>query len=113
MIKIAELEQACCTPLLDEVITAPDAEVLAGAFKILSDPGRLRLLSLIATQPGREACVCDLVTPMGLSQPTISHHLKVLHEAGLLAREKRGNWVFYRAVPGQLARLRDALSVSA
>ena len=99
----------CCAPVtggLDE----QEAEQLAAAFKVLADPARLRLLSLIAAAPAGEACVCDLVDPVGRSQPTVSHHLSVLADAGLVAREKRGRWVWYRAVPERLAVLRDALS---
>ena len=75
----------------------------------LADPARLRLLSLIAAQPDREACNCELIEPLGLSQPTVSHHLKVLHDAGLLARERRGQWIYYRIVPEQMAAVRTAL----
>jgi ArsR family transcriptional regulator len=87
-----------------------DAEALATAFKAVADPGRLRLLSFIAAQPKAEACVCHLVEPLGLSQPTVSHHLRVLTEAGLLTRERRGTWMFYRLVPERLESLRDALA---
>jgi ArsR family transcriptional regulator, arsenate/arsenite/antimonite-responsive transcriptional repressor len=86
-----------------------EAEQLAAAFKVIADPARLRLLSLLASKPEGEACVCDLVEPLGLSQPTVSHHLKLLHAAGLLAREKRGLWVYYRLIPERLQILRDAL----
>jgi ArsR family transcriptional regulator len=85
---------------------------MAGAFKILADPARLRLLSLIAAQPEGEACVCDLIEPVRLSQPTVSHHLRVLQEAGLLEREKRGLWAYYRIVPDALEDLREAISPS-
>jgi ArsR family transcriptional regulator len=80
-------------------------------FKALADPARLRLLSLIASQPEGEACNCELIEPLGLSQPTVSHHLRVLHEAGLLTRERRGQWVYYRIVSEQLSALRAALEV--
>jgi ArsR family transcriptional regulator len=83
---------------------------LASSFKALSEPARLRLLSLIQAQPGGEACVCNLIAPLGLSQPTVTHHLQVLHRAGLLEREKRGVWVYYRVVRGALDALRKALS---
>ncbi len=79
----------------------------------MADPGRLRLLSHIAAQPGAEACVCTLVGPLGLAQPTVSHHLKVLTAAGLLSRERRGTWVFYRLVPERLEALREALALPA
>jgi len=107
--KIAEITLDCCTPVLAGVLTRDDATTLADAFKVLSDPARLRLLSLVAAQPGGECCVCDLVTPLGVSQPTVSHHLKVLNQAGLLEREKRGTWVFYKAVPSRLEAIRSAL----
>ena len=98
-----------CPPLLQEAISVNDADRLATALRVLADPGRLRLLSLIHTQDGGEACVCHLTGPVGLSQPTVSHHLKVLHEAGLVAREQRGSWVYYRVVPEALEGLRDVL----
>ena len=101
---------ACCASLLRTRLRADDAVALASAFKAIADPGRLRLLSFIAAQPGAEACVCHLVEPLGLSQPTVSHHLKVLTEAGLLARERRGTWMFYRLVPGRVEALRQALA---
>lgn len=100
----------CCPPLLGNPLNGDDAAVLAGAFKVLGDPARLRLLSLIAARPGGEACVCELIEPLGLSQPTVSHHLKILHRSGLVEREKRGTWAFYRVVPARLTALRDALA---
>ncbi len=105
---IAPAEE-CCPALLDGALSADEAAPLASAFKVLADPARLRLLSLIAAQPGGEACNCDLIEPLGLSQPTVSHHLKVLHEAGFLARDKRAQWVYYRILPDRLAQLRGAL----
>jgi ArsR family transcriptional regulator len=101
--------EACCDPVLDSPLGADEAEDLAAAFKVLSDPVRLRLLSMIANASAGEACVCDLVEPIGRSQPTISHHLSVLVDAGLVEREKRGRWAWYRAVPDRLAVLRDSL----
>ncbi|MEJ5913432.1 ArsR/SmtB family transcription factor [Pseudokineococcus sp. 1T1Z-3] len=86
-----------------------EAHRLARTLKALADPARLRLLSLVAAAEGAEACVCDLTTPVGLSQPTVSHHLKTLVEAGLLTRERRGSWVFYAAVPGALDAVARAL----
>lgn len=103
------LTQACCVPLTEAPLTAADAQTLAQVFKALADPARLRLLSLIAAQPGGEACNCELIEPLGLSQPTVSHHLKVLHDAGLLARDRRGQWVYYQIIPERLAALRTAL----
>src|SRR5580692_6586988 len=88
---------ACCSPLSREPLSEDAAERIAPLLKALADPVRLRLMSLVASHEGGEACVCDLNDAFDLSQPTISHHLKVLHEAGLLDREKRGVWVYYRA----------------
>jgi ArsR family transcriptional regulator len=101
----------CCAPVLQSALDRGDAEALASSFKALADPARLRLLSYIAAQPGAEACVCFLTAPVGLSQPTVSHHLKVLNDAGLLAREKRGTWVYYRVVPQRMAELARVLAV--
>ena len=106
---IQELED-CCSPLLSAPLDQEAAETLARALQALADPARLRLLSLIASCPDAEACGCDLTTPVGLSQPTVSHHLNVLHEAGLLERERRGKWVFYRVRPEPLAAVRSLLS---
>jgi ArsR family transcriptional regulator len=100
---------ASCPPLLQEAIDPGQAEQLAGALKVLADPARLRLLSLIQAQPAGEACVCHLTAPLGLSQPTVSHHLKVLLLAGLVEREQRGSWAFFRVVPEQLQALRELL----
>ncbi len=102
----------CCSPLLQAPLAPDEARRLATAFKVLGDPARLRILSLIAADSTGEMCVCEMVGPLGLSQPTVSHHLKVLHDAGLLRREKRGTWAFYAVVPERLDALRDALSVS-
>jgi ArsR family transcriptional regulator len=101
----------CCARVLRTRLGRGDAEALATAFKAIADPGRLRLLSFIAGQPGAEACVCNLVEPLGLAQPTVSHHLKVLTDAGLLARERRGTWMFYRLVPERVEALRQALAL--
>jgi ArsR family transcriptional regulator len=98
----------CCAPVTEAPLSEREADELARAFKVLADPVRLRLLSFIASRP-RETCACELVGPLDRSQPTISHHLSALHDAGLLTREKRGRWVWYRAVPERLALLRDAL----
>jgi len=103
----------CCTPLLRTRLGRGDADALATAFKAIADPARLRLLSFIAGQPDAEACVCHLIEPLGLAQPTVSHHLKVLTEAGLLARERRGTWMFYRLVPERVEALRQALALPA
>jgi ArsR family transcriptional regulator, arsenate/arsenite/antimonite-responsive transcriptional repressor len=96
---------ACCTPLMKAPIDAAAAERIAPLLKALADPVRLRLLSLVAAHADGEACVCDLNDAFDLSQPTISHHLKVLHEAGLLDRSKRGVWVYYRVRTEALAAL--------
>ena len=96
---------ACCAPLSAEPLTMEQAEQVAPLLKALADPVRLRLMSLVASRPGGEACVCDLNDAFDLSQPTISHHMKVLHEAGLVDRDKRGVWVYYRARPQALASL--------
>ena len=99
-----------CPPLLAGPLAVDDADSLARALRVLADPARLRLLSLIQSQPEHEACVCHLTEPLGLTQPTVSHHLKVLLEAGLVEREQRGSWAYFRVVPGQLAVLRDLLA---
>ena len=104
---------ACCSPLTSEPLTADQAELVAPMLKALADPVRLRLMSLIASHDGGEACVCDLNDAFDLSQPTISHHLKVLHDAGLIEREKRGVWVYYRARTDALAGLATLIDASA
>ncbi len=101
---------AGCPPLLAGPLPAADAEELAQALKALADPARLRLLSLIQSQPDNEACVCHLTAPLGLSQPTVSHHLKVLLDVGLVEREQRGSWAYFRVVPDRLQALRELLS---
>ncbi len=101
----------CCAPILRSRMRDQDAEEVARAFKAIADPARLRLLSFIAAQPGAEACVCHLVAPVGLAQPTVSHHLKVLTAAGVLERERRGTWMFYRLVPARVEALRQALAL--
>ena len=103
--------QACCAPLAIEVLSAPDAETLSRQFAALADPVRLRLLSLLATADGGAVCACDLVEPVGKSQPTVSHHLKVLVDAGLVTSERRGRNVWYGVVPAALEALRGALAV--
>ena len=102
--------EACCVPLLAAPLGEGDAAELAAAFKALADPVRLRLLSLIAAAPDGQACSCDLEGPVAKSQPTVSHHLAVLAEAGLITKEKAGRWVMCRVVPERLAALRNALS---
>ena len=103
------LQLGCCSPMVREPLSVDQAERLANAFKALADPVRLRLLSLIASHAGGEACVCDLTGEFDVSQPTISHHLKVLREAGLLTSERRASWVYYRVRPGAFAVLAQLL----
>ena len=103
------VDVACCVPLVRQPLTAAAATDLARTLKAIADPSRLRLLSLIAAHEGGEACVCELTEPLGLSQPTVSHHLKVLVDAGLLNRDKRGVWAYFTLVPGALESLADML----
>ena len=98
---------ACCSPLTGGVLDEDAAERLARAFRALADRHRVRLLSLIAAADGGEACICDLTAPVGLSQPTVSHHMKLLVEAGLVTRDQRGKWAYYRVVPQALLALSD------
>jgi len=103
------VDVACCVPLVRQPLTAAEATDLARTLKAIADPARLRLLSMIAAHEGGEACVCDLTEPLKLSQPTVSHHLKVLVEAGLLTRDKRGVWAYFTLVPGALDSLAEVL----
>ncbi len=103
---------ACCAPLTAAPLTMEQAEQVAPLLKALADPVRLRLMSLIASREGGEACICDLTDAFDLSQPTISHHMKVLHEAGLVDRDKRGVWVYYRVRPQALASLAALIGCS-
>ncbi|MDZ8170826.1 ArsR/SmtB family transcription factor [Microbacterium xanthum] len=98
-------DAACGRPAPAAALSDTDATDLARALKALADPTRLRLLSIVAASPDGEACVCDLTEPVGLSQPTVSHHLKVLTEAGFLIRSKRGTWAYFRVVPGAVDRI--------
>jgi ArsR family transcriptional regulator, arsenate/arsenite/antimonite-responsive transcriptional repressor len=107
---IRKAATSCSVPVLTGRLETPDAEGLAAAFRALGDPGRLRLLSFLAAQPGGEACVCNLTEPLGLSQPTVSHHLKVLTDAGLLERERRATWIYYRLRLERLEELCGALA---
>ncbi|MGO8882368.1 MAG: ArsR/SmtB family transcription factor [Streptosporangiaceae bacterium] len=112
----AELQvvvEACSTPLVGEPIGEDAAAGLARVFKALGDPVRLRLVSLIGAHQGGEVCVCELTTAFDLSQPTISHHLKILREAGIIDGERRGTWVFYWLVPAALERMATLLSAPA
>ncbi|HET7901749.1 MAG TPA: metalloregulator ArsR/SmtB family transcription factor [Candidatus Nanopelagicales bacterium] len=101
---------ACCPGGLDAPLSRDAAADLASLFKAIADPARLQLLALIRATESGESCVCDLTAPLGLSQPTVSHHLKVLVDAGLLTREKRGIWSWYAVVPGRLAELANVLT---
>lgn len=103
------LDDGCRPAVLAEPLSEQRAGELAREFAVMADPVRLRLLSLLVAAPAGEVCVCELVEPLNRSQPTVSHHLKVLSEAGLIAGEKRGRWVWYRVAPGHLAKLRDVL----
>jgi ArsR family transcriptional regulator len=104
--------QVCCAPLVHEPITAGQAVDLARVLKALAEPARLRLVSMVAAHDGGEACVCELTEPFDLSQPTISHHLKVLVDAGVLARDKRGVWAYYAVVPATLEAISSALATT-
>ena len=103
---------ACCSPVTGGVITDDVAETLARMFKALGDPTRVKLLSLIAAGAGGEACICDLTDPVGLSQPTVSHHMKQLVDAGLVTREQRGKWAYFSVAPESLRLLASALDPS-
>jgi ArsR family transcriptional regulator len=103
-------EGECCPSVLSAPLSQGQAAGLASGFAALADPARLRVLSILAAAPAGEVCGCDLVAPLGKSQPTVSHHLKVLTEAGLVEGDRRGKWVWYRLVPERLAALREALA---
>jgi ArsR family transcriptional regulator len=100
----------CCAPATREPLSAEKAQTLARSLKAIADPARLRLVSIVAASGDGEVCVCDLTEPVGLSQPTVSHHLKVLVDAGILHREKRGTWAYFSLVPGALDSLAGMLS---
>jgi ArsR family transcriptional regulator len=101
---------ACCSPVTGGLVSDEAAETLARMFKALGDPTRVKLLSLIAAAPAGEACICDMTEPVGLSQPTVSHHMKLLVDAGLATREQRGRWAYYRVAPDGLRALAGALA---
>ena len=107
---LAVLEDECCPAVLAAPLSEEHSADLARDFALLADPVRLRLLSLLASAPAGEVCVCELVEPLGRSQPTVSHHLKILADAGLITGEKRGRWVWYRVVRDRLAQLRGVLA---
>jgi len=100
----------CCSPVVGQVMTVAEAESLATVLKAIAEPTRLRLVSLVAAHADAEACVCDLTEPVGLSQPTVSHHLKILVDAGVLQREQRGKWAYYKLVPATFASLSRLLT---
>lgn len=104
---------ACCAPMVREALAPDPARELARIFKALSDPTRIQLVSIIAAHDGGAACVCDLTAPVGLSQSTVSHHLKILADAGILARTQRGKWAYYAIIPGALDRLAQSLAAAA
>jgi ArsR family transcriptional regulator len=108
MVAVLEADE-CCPTIGEAPLSEADAAELARGFAALADPARLRVLSLLASAEAGEVCACDLVEPVGRSQPTVSHHLKVLSEAGLIVGDKRGRWIWYRVVPERLAQLRAAL----
>jgi ArsR family transcriptional regulator, arsenate/arsenite/antimonite-responsive transcriptional repressor len=99
----------CCTPI-SSPLDAADAEETARLLKVVADPARLRILSMLARADDHEICVCDLTEPLGLSQPTVSHHMKVLRDAGLTRSERRGKWVYHRLVPERLEQLSAAIA---
>ena len=106
------MQFACCSGSSVEPLSEPDADELARVLKVLADPVRLRLLSLVARSPGGEVCACDLVDVLDRSQPTISHHLKVLYEAGVLAKERRGVWIHYSIRLDAVGSVCDALGIA-
>jgi ArsR family transcriptional regulator len=110
VVKTIATVTATCPPLLAGALAPGDAENLARALRVLADPARLRILSLIRAQPEREACVCHLTEPLGLTQPTVSHHLKVLLDAGLVEREQRGSWAYFRVLDEEVGALRELLA---
>ena len=107
---VAEITEACCPQVLRTPLEPEEAEDMAAALRVLAEPARLRLLSLLASVETGSACVCDLTAPLGLSQPTVSHHLKVLSDAGLVTREQRGRWAYFRLERARLAIVQRALS---
>jgi ArsR family transcriptional regulator len=110
VLTLTDLDASCCPPIAQHRMPAETAAVLAPAFKALGDPVRLQLMSMIASAPSGEICVCDLTPAFELSGPTISHHLKTLREAGLVDAERRGTWVYYRARRGLMRQLATLLA---
>lgn len=109
LLPLADTSTACCSPVAGQALSAEAADRLATRLKAVADPARLRLVSLVAAHENAEACVCDLTEPLGLSQGTVSHHLKILVEAGIFGREKRGTWAYYSLIPGSLDSITEAL----
>ncbi len=107
---IQTIDADCCPQVLAAPLDEEAAERLAGALRVLADPARLRLLSIIGADPDGEVCACQLTGPLGLSQPTVSHHLKVLTDAGLIGREQRGRWAYFWVLPEPLELLRGTLA---
>ena len=106
---LVETTSACCSSVTGGTLDAVEAERLSRMFKALGDPTRVRLLSMIAAARGQEACICDSIEPVGLSQPTVSHHMKQLVDAGIVEREQRGRWAYYRLIGDTLSALSGAL----
>ena len=104
------LIQVCCAPISASVLDQESAQNLTSLLKVLADPARLQILSMLASAGG-EVCVCDLTEPLGLSQPTVSHHMKQLREGGFVSSERRGKWIFYSLVPDQIHAVTDALAL--
>lgn len=104
------VDESCCAPSQKATLSADEAQQRALVFKALADPNRLRLLSIVKAEASGESCVCDLTEPLDLGQPTVSHHLKILVDAGLLTREKRGTWAYYSLVPGALEQTAGLLA---
>ena len=109
---IAEITEECCPPVLGASLDREEAERMAGVLRVLADPARLQLVSILAGRPGLEACVCELNESLELSQPTVSHHLRMLADAGVVTREQRGRWAFFRLEPEKLRIVREALSLA-
>jgi ArsR family transcriptional regulator, arsenate/arsenite/antimonite-responsive transcriptional repressor len=109
-VNILPKQPSCCPPLLTAHLTSEELTRIASIFRVLGEPARLQLLNLIAAQPSQEVRACELVETLGLSQPTVSHHLKVMYEAGLLTKERRGTWIYYRVVTDRLSELRSVLA---
>ncbi|MCH8627005.1 metalloregulator ArsR/SmtB family transcription factor [Arsenicicoccus piscis] len=108
---LAQAVERCCATAGSAPMTRADAELVARLLKAVADPVRLQILAIVRCSPGQQVCACDLPEPLGLAQPTVSHHLKVLVEAGLLTRERRGAWAWFTLVPERLALARRALEV--